>query len=146
MANVVQISKIMDGPSHVTLHCFMQSDGASGELTNYVLLDPSVDLVPAMPKQQDLILKQVWYEMGGFSVIFSFDGVPPWPFWVLTPGASLHHDWRFFGGLRDRAGGGFGLTATGKLLISTRGFVDAADAGAFVIWMEKRDRQNPQPD
>jgi hypothetical protein len=147
MANVVNVWKMMDGPSHVTLHCWMKSDPLDGELTNYVLLDPSVDLVPPMAKQQDLILKQIWYEVGGFAVTFAFETQSgSWPFWTLTPGASLHHDWRFFGGIRDHADAVLGYTATGRLLMSTQGFLQTEDSGGFVLWLEKRDRPNPQPD
>jgi hypothetical protein len=171
MANTVNRLKIMDGPSHVTLHVYLQSDGASGELVNYVILDPDDDLIPNMPKRQNLIVKQIWYETGGFNITFAFNSINPWPFWTLTPGASLHHDWRFFGGIRDYSGMPLmansyqpsigwqtavpqsapspmtgGLTSDGKLLITTSGFVDAKDSASFVLWMEKRDRANPQPD
>ena len=147
MAHTVNIFKIMDGPSHVTLHCFIQGDGASGDLSNFVLLDPSTDLTPAMPTRQDLILKQIWYEMTGFSLTFSFNAITPWPFWTLTQGASLHHDWRFFGGLRDHSdSAGFGLTSDGKLMISTKDLSASNDSASFVLWLEKRDRPNPQLD
>jgi hypothetical protein len=162
--------KIMDGPSHVTLHVFLQCDGQSGDLSNYVILDPATDLQPFMPQHQDLLVKQVWYELGGFSITFAFNSLTPQPFWTLTPGASLHHDWRFFGGLRDYSStqmlqnkgqpnaspstlpvetlplyGTSGIDSDGKLMISTNGFFDASDSGTFVLWMEKRDRVTPQP-
>lgn len=146
MANVVNVWKIMDGPSHVTLHCWMKGDVADGELTDYVLLDPA-NLVPSMPAQQDLILKQIWYELGGFAVTFAFQTQSgSWPFWTLTASASLQHDWRFFGGIRDRSDAVMGETSTGVLLMSTQGFLSAANSGGFVLWLEKRDRPNPQPD
>lgn len=144
MANTISKMMIMDGPSHVTLHCFMQSDGASGDLTNYVLLDPATELTPAMPRRQDLILKQIWYELAGYTLTFAFDGLAPWPFWTLNEGSNVQHDWRFFGGIRDNSSAPLGLDSTGKLLISTQGFTSAADSGAFVLWLEKRDRPNPQ--
>jgi hypothetical protein len=147
MANVVQIFKILDGPSHVTLHCWMQSDPNAGEITNFVLLDPHTDLDPAMPRQQDLIVKQIWYEVGGFALTFAFETQNgTWPFWTLTPGASLHHDWRFFGGIRDRSDAVQGTSSTGRLLMSTQGFLNTSDSGGFVMWIEKRNRANPQPD
>jgi hypothetical protein len=138
---------MMDGPSHITLHCFIKGDGSSGDLNNYILLDPATMVTPSMPKRQDLIVKQVWYEMTGFSLIFSFNATQPWPFWVLTPGASLKHDWRFFGGIRDRSDyDNFGIDSDGKLLISTKGLSANDDTCSFVLWMEKRDRPNPQLD
>lgn len=169
MANTVLRRKIMDGPSHVTLHVFLASDGQSGELTNFVILNPALDLNPIMPKQQDLIIKQVWYELGDFKVTFAFNSLVPYPVWTLTPGVDSMHDWRFFGGLSDyssmpmfpdadtpayptsipQAGepdpGTGGLNSDGKLLISTSGFTDLGRSGQFVLWLEKRDRPNPQP-
>ena len=38
-----------------------------------------------------------------------------------------------------------GLNSDGKLLISTNGFTDVGDTASFVLWLEKRDRPNPQP-
>ena len=147
MANIVNVWKIMDGPSHVTLHCWMKSDPTDGEIENFVLLDPHEDLDPAMPRMQDLILKQIWYEVGGFAITFAFETQhDSWPFWTLTPGASLHHDWRFFGGIRDRSDAIQGEASTGRLLMSTEGFLDITDSGGFVLWLEKRNRPNPQPD
>ena len=172
MANIINRLKIMDGDSHVTLHLYLQSDGASGELTNYVLLDPAADLVPVMPRQQDLLLKQVWYEIAGFTATLSFNSLAPWPAWTLAGGASLHHDWRFFGGIKDNSsmpllgnrsnpgtGGDLvqmsqglspsvltgGLNSDGKLLLTTKGFTDITNMGSIVLWMEKRNRPNPQP-
>jgi len=146
MANTISVLKMMDGPSHVTLHCFLKSDGVAGELVNQVLLDPATDLVPAMPRRQDLIVKQVWYELAGFSLTFAFDAPTPWPFWTLTPNNGVQHDWRFIGGIRDYSSAVAGLDSTGKLLMSTQGFTTAAASGAFILWLEKRDRPNPQPD
>lgn len=145
MANLIDIQKIMDGPSHVTVHCFMRSDGVEGDLTDAVIIDPW-ELVPRMSRKQNLILKRVWYELLGFTITLAF-GMDSGsrPFWTLGPGSSLEHDWRFFGGLTDRAGGTLGMTANGKLLMSTQGFVDTTDSGSFVLWLEKRDRVSPQP-
>lgn len=144
MANLVQPFKIMDGESHVTLHYFLQADGLEGELDNFVLLDPAVDLVPTMPKRQDLILKQIWYEVSGFTATLAFNALQPWPFWTLTPGVNTQHDWRFFGGIRDNSSSPLGLDSDGKLLISTNGFTSPSASGALVLWLEKRNRPNPQ--
>ena len=152
MANLVQIWKMMDGDSHVTLHCFLRGDPADAELTNYVLLDPFTDLTPPMPRKQNLILKQIWYELNNFSITLAFeeqDG--SWPFWTLNSGASLHHDWRFFGGIRDRSAAVQGMVSTGRLLMSTVGLteqtipINQARSGTLILWLEKRNRPNPQP-
>lgn len=147
MANTLNIWKMMDGVSHVTLHCFLQSDGTSGELTNSVILNPVTDLVPPMDKKQDLILKQIWYELAGFSITLAFGtDTTSWPFWTLTPGVDSYHDWRFFGGIRDHADAPYGLAANGQLQITTNGFTAATASGALVLWLEKRNRPNPQPE
>ena len=168
MANLVSRIKLMDGPSHVTIQVFMQSDGFSGELTNFVLLDPDGDISPPMPNRQAFTIKQIWYEMVGCSVTLAFNSLNPYPVWNLAPGSSNQHDWRFFGGLRDYSGmplfpskyspahmtgiqqygspdpGTGGINSDGKLLMTTTGFTDASDTAAFVLWIEKRDRANPQ--
>ena len=147
MPHVVSSFKIMDGPSHVTLHTYIQGDGISGELTNYVLLDPATQVTPNMPRMQDFIIKQIWYELQGFGVRLLFNATKPWPAWNIAPGASLHHDWRFFGGIRDHSDSdNFGLDSDGKLLISTTGLATTTNCGTFVLHLEKRDRPNPQPD
>ena len=145
MAHTVNIFKMLDGDSHVVLHCFMQSDGLSPELTNFVLLDPKLDVSPPMPRMQDFIVKQLWYEMAGVNTTLAFDAPTPWPFWTLTPGVDSYHDWRSFGGIRDHSSSAtLGLDSTGKLLISTRGLSQLGNGGAFVLYLEKRDRPNPQ--
>lgn len=138
----------MDGASHVTLHCYMRGDGVSVELDNQLVLDPVTQLVPPMPRRQDLILKQVWYEVG-FEIRLAFGRLdaPAWPFWTLMPNNSGQHDWRFFGGIRDHSDAdNFGLDSTGQLLMSTQGLAQTTLRGAFVLWLEKRDRPNPQLD
>lgn len=135
----------MDGASHVTLHVWLQGDGASADLVNYPILDPNVDLVPPMAKRPDLIVKQIWHDIYGFTVSLGFNNTNPWYFWTISPGASTQEDWRFFAGIRDHsaaASGGF--DSDGKLLISTQGLGQTTNAGAFVLWMEKRIFTNTQ--
>jgi len=146
MPHLVQPMKIMDGGSHVTMHWYIKGDGSSLDLKDVVLLDPYTDLVPTMPKQQNLIVKRIWYELTGFSARLAFNSTTPWEFWTLSPGASLRHDWRFFGGIRDNSDfEGLGLDSDGKLLLSTTGLSNTGASGAFVLWMERRNRLNPQP-
>lgn len=144
MANKIQVMKIMDGDSHVTLHVYIESDGVSGDLVNQVILDPTTDLTPPMPSMQDLIVKQVWSGLANCSVTLAFNATTPWAFWTLAPTAGVHYDWRFFGGIRDNSDAPMGLDSTGELLISTNGFTTTSAKGAFVLWMEKRNRPNPQ--
>lgn len=170
MANVVNRVKIMDGQSHVTLHVYFQSDGQSGDLTNYPILDPATDLTPLMlPKRQSLIIKQVWYELSNFTATLLFNSLAPWPAWTFTPGVDSFHDFRFFGGISDNSSeplldnqsvpnsaqstiplatialpNTYGIDSDGKLLVTTRGFTEWNSSGQLVLWMEKRDRPNPQ--
>jgi len=169
MAHSVLRYKVMDGDSHVTLHVRLNSDGQSGDLVNYVLLDPTQDLVPKMPRRQDFILKQIWFELVGVTATLGFNSIVPWQFWTLGPGASLHHDWRFFGGIRDNSAMPLlrninepnaipdtmmeehlpllntgGLDSDGRLLLSTTNFTPVTSQGTFVLWLEKRNRPNPQ--
>ena len=52
MAIITNRFKIQEGPSHITLHVFLQGDGVSTDLSNFVLLDPTDDISPAQPAQQ----------------------------------------------------------------------------------------------
>jgi len=147
MPHLVQKTLIMNGVSHATLLVFIQSDGQSGELSNYVLLDPATELLNTidtdlpMGRRQDLILKRVWYEMVGVSITLLFNSTTPWPFWILTPGTSTSHDWRFFGGVPDDSDHeGMGLDSDGKLLITTTNLRASNSTASFVLWVEKRNR------
>ena len=55
MANTVQVTQVMDG-SRIVLHVWLQSDGASGDLNNYVLIDPTKDITPPMLPGRDLTM------------------------------------------------------------------------------------------
>lgn len=143
MAHTVNKWLIMDGPSHVVLHVFIQSDGISADLDNYVLLDPNTELDPVMPQRRDLTVKQIWSELSIFSARLAFNATTPWPFWTLAPGGEVNKDWRFFGGIRDNSDSPYGLDSDGKLLLSTEGLSDAAAQGGFVLWLQKLDRPNP---
>ena len=152
MPHLVDTTLFMDGDSLVILHVFIQGDGVSLELKNYVLLDPHTELTPFMPQQQDLIVKRVWYEMNGFSGTLLFNSTTPWAFWTLTPQSGVEHDWSFFGGIRDhsdmesRDGDSMGIDSDGKLMITTKGLSQTTGSAAMVFLLEKRNRPNPQDD
>jgi len=145
MPHLVQKTFFMDGDGHVVLHCFIRGDGVSNELVNYVLLDPHTELTPLMSEQQDLLVKRVWYELGGFNTTLLFNSTTPWAFWTLTSQSGTSNDWNFFGGIRDHSDpDGSGLDSDGKLLITTNGLTQSTSSGAFVLFLEKRNRPNPQ--
>jgi len=40
MANIITKTPLQDGSKQLILHVYLESDGVSGDLTNYVLVDP----------------------------------------------------------------------------------------------------------
>ena len=129
---MITTKKIGEGPNHLVLHVFMQSDGA--ELDNYVLLAPS-DLNPALPVKPALRIMRVWYGFSWFDVTLKFGGITPRPVWTL-PRDIQEFDFTIFGGIKD-------VTTSppsdqdGKILISTNDFAPAGSQGSLVIEFRK---------
>ena len=80
----VTTRKVVEGLNNLVLHVFMQSDGVSGELSNYVLLSPS-DLEPPLKALPTFRIMQIWYSMVWFDITFLFGGATPRPVWTLFP-------------------------------------------------------------
>lgn len=138
MPNIVQIRKLADGPKQAIFYVYFKSDGSSGELVNYTLINPNTDLLPSMGVGQRLSLVKVWYGLAGVDVKLSFDGLEDQPVWIVPAGSlSGHVNFAEFGGLPDKSG----IDATGKLLITTTGLQTVADQGSLVIKVFK----NPAP-
>jgi len=137
MANVVNIRKLNDGPKHATFHVYFRSDGSSGELVNYTLIDPNTDLLPSMGVGQRLSLIKVWYGLAGVDVKLSFDkqaNTDDTPVWIVPASAlSGHVNFNEFGGIPDKTG----IDASGKLLITTTGLLTVADQGSLIIKVAK---------
>ena len=127
-----QIVKTMlsDGPSKSIISIFLLSDGIEGELTNYVLLDPQVDLTPTA---KNLTIQQIWYSFSWFDALLTFDDLVPYPSWQLTRDADNYFDFRYFGGLKDRSG----IDSTGKLFLTTNGFAPIGSIGTIIIEVKK---------
>ena len=121
---------LSDGPSKAVLSVYMQSDGVEGELVNYLLLDPQVDL--AVPVN-DLSILQIWYSFGWFDGLLAFDDVVPVPAWNLSRDGVGYCDFRYFGGFADRAG----IDKTGKIFLTTSGFAVPGSTGTLVIEVKK---------
>ena len=129
MSNIVQ-TLISDGPTKAIIQIYLESNGIEEELTDYVLLDPSLDFSPAADQMSIL---QVWYGLSGFSATLSFDDLTDSPCWNLPGDTDGYYDFRYFGGLKDRSG----IDHTGKLLISTSGFSPQPKKGTIIIELKK---------
>ena len=132
MANRVDITKLLDGPRHLIYHVYLQSDGASGDLDSFVIIDPAN---VNMGDQTVFTIEDVTWGFNGFSANLHFEIlVDDTLIWVLPPSTGNYVDFKKYGGLKDRSDP---LNATGKIFISTTGFVDAGDEGSLVIKVRK---------
>ena len=121
---------LSDGPSKTVLSVYMQSDGVEGELVNYLLIDPQIDI--AVPAKAFTIL-QVWYSFGWFDGLLTFDDVVPMPAWNLSRDGEGYFDFRYFGGLADRSG----IDSTGKIFLTTSGFSIPGSTGTLILELRK---------
>ena len=135
MAQVV-ITKLDEGPANLVLHVLLQSDGASGELVNELIISPAM-LDPPLDASPHLIVMEVWYGMVWFDITLLWGDLVPRPFLVLSRDSGEHSDYHRFGGLPDK-GQSPPAGENGNLLISTNGFGQAGSQGSLVIEFRKR--------
>lgn len=116
------------GSRNLIFSVFLRSDGASGELVNYTLIDP-VDL--GLTRAARFGLVRMDHNFAGFSAIIQFDsgGVTPTQKWVLVDGPATPIDFTKVGPIKDDSG----VDGTGKLQITTSGFTSAADFGSIMF-------------
>lgn len=130
----VTTTKVVEGESHVVIRVNLVNE-EGGELINAVIISPS-DLVPYRPNNATAFrIAQLWYGLDGFSATLGFDTVTPRTAWTLGAGTDSHVDFRSFGGLMDYATVP-PADVTGKLWISTRGFV-LGMSGSLVLELRK---------
>lgn len=126
---------INEGPTKLIVQLLIESDGTSGELTDYSILDPTVDFTPNLSADTQLTITQMWYNCVWFDVAIQFNALNPQTVWTISrdPGDS-YMDFRYFGGLKDRS-----ITDhDGKVLISTSGLADVSKSvGTIVIEFKK---------
>jgi hypothetical protein len=137
MAHTVQITKTQDGQSTSLFHIYLESDGVSPELTNFVVIDPSTFAVPPSSEVDSLKIEQAWYELSGMTIRLKFGASVPsneFNIWGLTPGVSSYHDWRPFGGIQDRTNPN---TSNGTVVIYTRGLVTSGSFATIVLKVRK---------
>lgn len=129
MANTVTLRTLVDGPRHAVIHVHLKSDGASGELTDSVVVDVST-LNPAPSK---VTIEELHWDTSGFDSMLEFDATTDTAAWKLPAGYTGHQDFRSFGGIKDDSGSG----TTGDIVLSTTGFTAAGDEGTIIIKVRK---------
>ena len=135
MANSVLITKLLDGPRSAIFHIFIESDGASGDMTDQVLIDPTTSFDPALDSTPTITIDSLWYDLSGFDAKLEFDYLlSDTPVWTLSAGNGVHMDFNCFGGLKDRSNA---LDGTGKLTITTNGLSALGDNGTLIIKVRK---------
>jgi len=131
----VTTRKVVEGLNNLVLHVFMESDGVSGELEDYVLLAPA-DLEPPLTANPALRIQRIWYSFNQFDVTLKFGGIVPMPIWVLARQTGTEFDFTRFGGISD-----YNTVPpadkNGQLLISTTGYGPLGAQGSLVFEFRK---------
>jgi hypothetical protein len=128
MANTVTKRILFDAEKRAVIHVHLMSDGASGELTDEVLVDVST-LTPVPSK---VTVEQIWWDQVGFDLKLEFDATTDTVLWKLGAGEGFQ-DFRSFGGVKDNSGAG----STGDIVGTTTGFAAAGDEGTMIIVVRK---------
>lgn len=133
MANTVTVKIVESGARNLNIAVFLRSDGVTGELNNYTIIDPVVDL--GLPSSTRLQLQTIDYNLGGFDAIVEFasGGVTPTYKWALIEGANNPVDFFPYGGLIDDSG----VDGTGKIQLTTVGFTSSTDFGSIMMKIRK---------
>lgn len=131
----VTTRKVVEGPTNLILHVFLESNGVDGELVNYPILSPS-ECVPVLANQPSMRVVRIWYSMVWFDITFSWGGLVPRPFWTIARDTVTCVDFEKFGGMIDYA------TVppsddNGKLLITTNNFEPAGSQGSLALEIRK---------
>lgn len=130
MANTIDKQTIIDGSKKLIVKIFFASDGVTGELSDYVLIDAST----YSPAFTDCTIKMVHSELSGFTAKLIFAGATPANA-LHIPDYEAHYNSKeigYFGGIPNNA-----VTPTGDILLTTTGFTAAGDQGTIIIELEK---------
>ena len=131
MANTVRIRKLSDGPREAVIHLHLKSDGASGELTDQVVVDVST----LVPVPVSIGVRAVWYAQTGFESMLEFDATVDTPIWRLPQSTDTNFlDFGAFGVISSDAGAG----ATGDVILTTTGFTSVEDEGTLILRVIKK--------
>lgn len=135
MANITTVTKLLDGDRHAIFHIYVQGDGITGDMTDFVLVDPAMDVTPVLSNIPSFTIEKLWYDLSGFDARLEFeflvDGTNAW---VLSGGNGVHMDFSEVGGLKDRSSI---LDGTGKLMLTTSGLLSANDTGTIIVKLRK---------
>ncbi len=132
MANRIEVTKLLDDTKYLCYHVYLKSDGASGDLDSFAIIDSATE---AMGRNHVFAIDDVTWGFNGFSANLHFELlVDDSLIWVLPPSTGNYVDFKKFGGLKDR---GDPADSPGKVLLSTTGFVDNGDEGSLVIKVRK---------
>jgi len=129
MAHKITITQLIPGNHLSQFHIFLESDGATADLSDYVIVDPVADL--GLTAKARPAIEMITYNFKGFDAKVEFDSglVDDSMIWVLPQSADNHVCFKAWGGLKDQSG----PDGTGKLLLSTNGFSAAGSMGSILI-------------
>lgn len=130
-APTVVKTTLVEGPKKIVVHFYLESDG-TGELTDFVLFDPANDLNPPIADAK-MTVTQVWHSLAWFDMLLKFGEISSDSKWVVARDGANYHDFRYFGGLKDRSA----IDPSGKLLITTRDFATQGAFGTLVVEFKK---------
>lgn len=134
MAHTVSVTKLMDGQRNAAFHIFIKSDGASADLTDYVVIDPALSFDPNLANNPAMTVEEIYYDLAGFDAYLEFDYMlSDTPLWAMSGGQYAEAEFDCVGGLKDRSNE---LDGTGKLQITTSGLT-AGKFGSIIIKVRK---------
>ncbi len=133
MSNIADVTTLLDGPRHMIFQVYLESDGYSGELVDEILLDPVDDL--GLTSASRFTIEEILFHFAGFDATLRYDTglTDKLNIWVLPEGAANYVNLKPFGGFKDVSG----VEGTGKLMISTNGFIDTNAKGSILIKVRK---------
>ncbi len=133
MPHTVKVIKELDGERFLLLRVYIKSDGVSGDLAGFPIMDPTATPNPAKPAKPFATIEEIWFDLDGFNMRLDYDDLVDPPVWTLSQGAGNYVDFRSIGGIVDRSG----ADGTGKLLLSTFGLDTGSKQGTLLIKMRK---------
>lgn len=127
MAHTITVTPLMGG-TYRSIYCFgFESDGVSGELTNYPLISPAM---LGLPTTARLSIESIEYNFADFDGRLYFDStlVDKALAWTLHSQLS-NHDFIPYGGIKDQTD----IDGNGSIVISTSGFGAAGVTGSLIV-------------
>ena len=131
MANRIEVTKLLDGPRNLIYHVYIESDGASGDIDEFVLVDPSNE---NMGSNTNFTIEDITWSFNGFAGKLSFEFLIDHTLMWVMGAEGNYADFKKYGGLKDR---GDPADATGKILFSTMGLAAEGDEGSFIVNLRK---------